>query len=319
MKFIRPNKRILKNAQHYAFIDAFLRVVKAAGFVHAKITALIAALTTAFANEDRWYMVAHASDIVKQREEADRQRDSAYQGMKSLITTWAVSDEPQKGPAARALKKIIDLYKLNVKAQIDEETGVMDNMIADLKTTERQTYLTTINATYFFNQMVAANEQVKTLRIEQGKEESEKVKGALAAARDECDKLYDELTYLIEAGVLMSDDATPYEAFIKEWNGDLKIYQDMLDRKAGKTSGSSSSSAGDNTGGDSSQTGGDDNTGGESGGDSGTGGGSGSGDGGDDSGSGGSGSGDGGDDSGSGGSGSGDGGDDSGGGGNVLG
>jgi len=61
------------------------------------------------------------------------------------------------------------------------------------------------------------------------------VAGALAKARQACDKVYDELTYLIEAFAKTADDPTPYEAFIRKWNGTLKIYQDMLDRKSGSS------------------------------------------------------------------------------------
>ena len=40
----------------------------------------------------------------------------------------------------------------------------------------------------------------------------------------------------IEAFATIADDPAPYEAFIKKWNGTLKIYQDILDRRSkGKT------------------------------------------------------------------------------------
>ena len=73
--------------------------------------------------------------------------------------------------------------------------------------------------------------------MEQGQEESEKVTGALRKARKDTDGLYDELTYLIEAFTKTADDPAPYEAFIRKWNGTLKIYQDMLDRKSGNSTG----------------------------------------------------------------------------------
>ena len=83
----------------------------------------------------------------------------------------------------------------------------------------------------------------------------------MAAARKECDRLYDDLTYLIEAFSMTADNPEPYEAFIKQWNGTLKIYQDMLDRKSGTGSGGTTPDNGgttpDNGGGTTPDNGGD--------------------------------------------------------------
>lgn len=42
-------------------------------------------------------------------------------------------------------------------------------------------------------------------------------------------------TDLIESFSKVADDSTPYETFIRQWNGTVKLYQDMLDRKGGST------------------------------------------------------------------------------------
>ena len=57
-------KRDLKNAQHFAFIQAFITALTAAGFTAQKIVARLALLVSAFAEEDRYYMIARASEIV---------------------------------------------------------------------------------------------------------------------------------------------------------------------------------------------------------------------------------------------------------------
>ena len=300
--FLRPNKSKLKNAQHFAFIEAFLTAIGQVHFTAAKITTLVTSLTEAFRDEDRWYMISRKSELIAQRDEADRQRDSLYGRLHQLVRAWAGSGiAPLDAPATR-VKKVFDLYKVRTSAQIDEETGQLDNLIADLSTEAMQADLTALGATELFTQLTAAQRQVKSIRLDEGTEQSEKVVGALASARKECDRLYDELTYLIEAFSLTVDDPAQYDGFIKQWNGTLKIYQDMLDRKQNSSSGSGSGSGGSSSGGSSS--GGSSDSGGSGSGDGGSGD-SGSGDGGgsQDGDGGGSGSGD----SGSGDSGSGDG------------
>lgn len=229
-------KRDLKNAQHFAYIQAFITSIQAAGFSAAKIVAKLAELVAAFGNEDHYYMIVRASEIVAQREAADQKRDRYYTRLHRLVQAWAGSGMAQLDAAASALIGPFNLYKVRVNAQMDEETGVLENLITDLSTTEMQAHLATINGTWLFQQMVDGQNQVKSLRLEQGVEESEKVYGALASARKQCDALYDELCDLIESFAKVADDATAYETFISQWNGTVKLYQDMLDRKSGTSS-----------------------------------------------------------------------------------
>ena len=253
-KFLRPNKASLKNAQHFEFIDAFITVLTAAGLSSAKIAALLTELRTAFGEENRLYMIARASEIIAQRDEADRDRDDKYSRLHAIIRAWAGSGHTTLDAVATAVKKPFELYKVKTSAQLEEESGQLDNLITDLSTSAMQQNLTTLGVMWLYEQMVAAHQLTKSLRLEQGAEESEKVTGALKAARQACDELYDKITYMIEAFTLTADDPAPYEAFIKRWNGTLKIYQDMLDRKSG-TSSSGGSSSGNSSNGGSSNSG----------------------------------------------------------------
>ena len=236
--FLRHNKNNLTTAQHYEFMDVFITVLTEAGFTAAKITALLSQLRTAFAEEDRCYMVARASEIIALREAADKRRDNFYGRVHAVIKAWAGSGIAAMEPSANMLKKVFDLYKVSTSAQVDEESGQLDNLITDLSTTEMQSALQTLGVMPLYQTMVEAHQETKSYRLEQGAEESEKVTGALRKARKDTDGLYDELTYLIEAFTKTADDPAPYEAFIKKWNGTLKIYQDMLDRKSGSTTNS---------------------------------------------------------------------------------
>ena len=247
-EFLRPSKRSLKNAQHYELIDAFITVLAEAGFSAAKIVALVSQLRTVFSEEDRWYMVARASEIIAQREAADKKRDNFYSRLFAIIRAWAGSGMAGLDAAATAVIKPFNLYKVKTGAQIDEESGQLDNLITDLSTADMQAHLTTLGVTWLYQQMVAAHQETKSYRLEQGQEESEKVSGALRKARQACDAVYDELTYLIEAFAKTADDPTPYEAFIRKWNGTLKIYQDMLDRKSGNSTGGTANPDGTGTG-----------------------------------------------------------------------
>ena len=265
-KFLRPNKASLKNAQHFEFIDAFITVLAAAGLSSTKIAALLLELQTAFGEENRLYMIARASEIIAQRDEADRDRDDKYSRLHAIVRAWAGSGHATLDAIATAVKKPFELYKVKTSAQLEEESGQLDNLITDLSTSAMQQNLTSLGVMWLFEQMVAAHQLTKSLRLEQGAEESEKVTGALKAARQACDTLYDKITYTIEAFTLTADDPAPYEAFVKLWNGTLKIYQDMLDRKSGTSSGGNSGNSGNSGNGGTTNNGGTEQGGSEQGG-----------------------------------------------------
>lgn len=233
--FIRPNKSKLQNAQHYSLMEAFKTVLNETNFSAAKLVALITAFLTCFSNEDRYYMLARASEVIARREVADKLRDKLYTKLYALVRLWLNSGNALLEAAAEALVKVFRLYAINTSAQIDAETGQMDNLITDLSTAAMQANIEAIGGKWLFDEMKAAHEEVKSIRLEQGQEESEKVAGALVKARKESDAAYDAILAAIEAFATIADDPTPYEAFIKRWNGTLKIYQDILDRKSGNS------------------------------------------------------------------------------------
>jgi hypothetical protein len=198
-------------------------------------------------------MVARSSKIIALREAADKRRDNFYGRLHAIIRAWAGSGIDQMDAAATSLKTVFDLYKLKTSAQIDEESGQLDNLISDLSDADMQAALQTLGISTLYDEMVTAHQETKGYRLEQGVEESEKVTGALKEARQTTDAIYDELTYLIEAFAKTADDPAPYEAFIKRWNGTLKLYPQPGKNKEG--SGSSSSSQDSDDSGNSGNTG----------------------------------------------------------------
>lgn len=230
-------KRDFKNATHFAFIQAFIAELTACGFSAAKIVAKLQELVTAFARENTLFMQVRASEIVAQREEADRRRDSFYTRLHRLVQAWAGSGMATLDAAATALERPFNLYKVKTNAPIDEQTGQMENLITDISTPAMLANITAINGTYLYEQMVQAEELVKSLRSSEFSEVAEKELGALTSARKVCDGLYDEMVAIIEGASNFADDPAPYEAFIRKWNGAVKTYQDMLDRKSGSSTG----------------------------------------------------------------------------------
>ena len=100
----------LKNAQHFAFIQAFITALTACGFTAQRIVSALTALSGAFGVEDQYYMKVRASDIVAQREAADTKRDRFYTRLHRLVQAWAGSGMAVLDAAATALIAVFNLY-----------------------------------------------------------------------------------------------------------------------------------------------------------------------------------------------------------------
>ena len=233
----------LKNSQHFDFVEAFIAACRAKGFTASKIVTLLGLLETALGDENDLFMTARASLNVAERKRWDRVRDDRYARLHRLVNVWEGSGIADLDDAATALKAVFDLYKLNTRAQLNDESGVMTNLAHDLSTEAMLARIATIGGSQLYQEMVEANDEVKSFRLAEGTEKSQKVMAALEKARKATDEAYDNLCEAIEGGAAFADDPTPYVAFINEWNGTIQIYQDMLDRKSGTSSSGGASNS----------------------------------------------------------------------------
>lgn len=236
-KFERLRKTALTNGQHFTFMQAFITLVTAAALVPQKVVTLLALLVAGFQKEDELLKQARASDLTALIEEADRRRDSAYQCIKDVATAWAKTSIEEMRTAAESILKLLKLYAVDTKAQYDEESGVLTNLLQPLMSDETHPVdIQKLGLTKAVQELQRQNMEVIRLFGERDREWSVKVVGALRLQRLEDDKLYDQLLTLIEAFAVNADDTAPYEQIITEWNATVDRYKRMLDRKSKKDS-----------------------------------------------------------------------------------
>lgn len=234
-KFVKIDKKALTSGQHFSFVSAFDDLVSSLETDARKIIEASTVLHQARRKEDECLKLAQGSELTKQLRIKDLERDHNYGWLKRMVTIWIESGLEPEATAAAGLQRLVKLYKIDTNAQLDEESGLMDNFISDVNSSlGLEAALETLNVKRFFQGMAQANATVKTLLAERGRESSEKVAGALKTARIESDTAYNTLCELFESYSLVADAPAPYEAIIKEWNATIERYKDMLKRKSTK-------------------------------------------------------------------------------------
>ena len=234
-KFEKIDKTKLTSGQHYSFTVTFDDLVGNLETESRKIIAAATAFHQARVKEDECLKLAQGSELTKQLREQDLARDHNYGWLKRMVTIWVESGLEPEASAAAGIQRLIKLYKIDVNSQIDEETGLLENFMNDVYASETlRNALDTLNVKRFFQAAAVANQQVKELLMQRGREQSDKVVGALKIARGETDAAYNALCEILESTSIVVDDPTIYDALIKEWNAQILRYKDMLKRKSTK-------------------------------------------------------------------------------------
>lgn len=233
-KFLNAKRYGMTNAVHFSVDEAFNTRLAAAAFTHTALAALADEFSDALADEDKYLQLSRASSLSAEISEADGERDKLYLTVKQVATAWAGQELEPQATAATAIKKIVDTYKIDVRSQLDKESGLLTNFITDVTATDMATHLTTLGLTATVAKMEEANEQVKELLASRADERAQQVAGALKAARVKCDEVYDGITELIEGLSVAAEDTTPYTTFIAEWNEEISRVKQQTARKTTK-------------------------------------------------------------------------------------
>lgn len=239
-KFKVLPKTQLRSGTHFTEMEAFQAKLVAAAFTPAKLTALVEKFKAALADEDKYLKQSVASAISPQLADTDTERDRDYSLLKQIIVLWAASKFDPQATAAKALKPLIDLYKIDIHDQYDQETGLLTNLITDMEKADNAAHVKTLGLADVLAKLKEENDQMKTLMASRSDERSARVAGALKEARTEVNAIYDKLTSLIESYSETADDTAPYEGFIAEWNAEIeRVRQQTAKKPTATTQGKS--------------------------------------------------------------------------------
>lgn len=274
-----PNfqKTKLRYGAHFAVMSAFDERVAPLCEQEPLLSTWYAAFKSALTHLDTAVKIARPSDYSKQIMMEDTKRDRLYSNGKMTAEMWSeLGIEPQ-ATAARAVLHEINIYKIDTKAQYDQQTGLMINFLQPFESAAMQTHLATLGLTAVFTQMKAANEEVRRLLALRGNERAENAAYDLKSARQATDEAYENLVERINA-IALFNPSESWNTFIAQWSAEIaRIKQQILSQSTptGEDEGGTTPSGGDDGGnetptggttdtggGDTPPSGGDDNTGG---------------------------------------------------------
>ena len=254
----------MNTGAHFTYVSNLLARAEGDRAVSTKAAAQVAALKAAVEQEDADLKLSRKSMLSDEIAAADAKRDDFYVGYKKAVQGFLRLPVGAMANAAKVLSQHIKDYAIDPKMQLDRETGMLKNFIADLEGTYKQ-QVEALSLGEFVTCMKEANERVNRLLDQRGNEQLGTTVGALKASRKATDEACRMLVKMVNALALVEGEKD-YAAFIDRTNTEIVRYKREVLGQASAPAGT-----GGGTG-----TGGSGNTGGNQGGSSGgnTGGGS---------------------------------------------
>ena len=145
----------LPGMEHYQYAGHVLRMCKEAGV--EKLTAVLKPLEDALKREDEALNYPRSKEGSKELDTLDSVRDTAYQALMRSLGVAELSADADEAKAADKLKEVAKRYPGVVRANYDRETGLIENLVTDLKSAECTAAVTKLKLAAAITRLETAN------------------------------------------------------------------------------------------------------------------------------------------------------------------
>ena len=145
----------LPGMEHYQYAGHVLRMCKEAGV--EKLTAVLKPLEDALKREDEALNYPRSKEGSKELDTLDSVRDTAYRALMKALEAAELSIDADEVKAAEKLKEVAKRYPGVVRANYDRETGLIENLVTDLKSAECTAAVTKLKLAAAITRLETAN------------------------------------------------------------------------------------------------------------------------------------------------------------------
>ena len=155
MKLTALDRSKLPGMEHYQYAGHVLRMCKEAGV--EKLTAVLKPLEDALNREDEALNRPRSKEGSKELDTLDSVRDTAYRALMKALEAAELSADADEAKAAEKLKDVMKRYPGVVRANYDRETGLILNLVTDLKSAECTAAVTKLKLAAAITRLETAN------------------------------------------------------------------------------------------------------------------------------------------------------------------
>ena len=222
----------MNNGAHYEFMkvvnDRFAAETTLSTNASAKKA--MEALAAALKEEDRCLVISRRNLITDDIRVADKTCDDIFRSLRKAINGFTDAPVPDVAKAGKVLKQCVADYAINPAMQLDRETGLLHNFIADLET-KHAAEVAKLGLTLYVAPLKEANAKVEQFIVDRTTAQSVIAAGELRAARLATDTAYRHLVKFVNALAMVSG-TTDYDALAKFLNEHIDRFKhEVLPKK----------------------------------------------------------------------------------------
>ncbi len=226
MKIANFNLQSQRNAGHYQFlIDVKNFILKFTPQVLG-IVELFNAFVLILENELTALNAITKSATTDEIEAADKNRDFTFRGLVDKARSSLKHYNAEVREAANRVMVIFDGYGNLVPKPYDEESGLIDSLIADLRN-KAAADLVTLEIVDWVAELERLNNEFVTLTATRNSEEASRTELRMKEVRVKTDTAYKAIVERVNALIVVNGDAN-YVEFVKEMNTRIGRAQDSI-------------------------------------------------------------------------------------------
>ena len=230
----------LDNGAHFEYHTSTVKRAKADSTVSTKCTNYLTPYESALGGEDEVYKTSSKDPLTDQIAEGDVLRDTLYRAYRDAVKAMGKVPVEATQQAAKILLQHIKDYKIDVRDQLDTESGKLRNFTADLKGKYAE-QVAALGLTDLVDSLATANENTASLIQERDDANKDAKTGQMKQARAKVDEAYRMFIKMVNALMLVEGEEA-YADFADKQNAHIRRYKQ---RVLGQTSGSKKPDEGD--------------------------------------------------------------------------
>lgn len=228
----RFHLKLMNNGTHITYVDHVLQQAEACAAIRKNAAAYLDRLRKAIAAEHMAMNRSAKSMLSDGIAEADASRGAFYSAFRRTVRAYRCATSAGMRQAAVELNQLLIDFRIDTRAAMVQETGMMTKLLKDLATKYRA-QVETLGLGLLTEQMREANSRLDRLMVERSEERKHTVRGLLKAARRTTDLAYRELISMVN-GLVYVDGEANYLEFVKFVNAEILYFRrEALGQKGG--------------------------------------------------------------------------------------
>ena len=155
MKIEMFKRSELQGIEHYQYADHVLRMCQEAQV--EKLTAVLKPLEDGLKREDEALNRPQTKEGTQDLERLDGVRDKAYRALMKAVSLAKLSEDADEVRAAEKIAEVARRYRNVANANYDKESGLVKNLVADLKSDECTAAVAKLKLTAAITRLETAN------------------------------------------------------------------------------------------------------------------------------------------------------------------